>query len=76
MGLICFRGLQGGSDLAFQTVAEAYKALDDDAIKAGYDEGDDIPRERRRGGDEGPAHKETIDRKYFPERFGMLGMPI
>jgi len=59
----------GGSDEAFQRVAEAHQILSADDKKGTFDNGDDLKRERMRDGGEGPSVKEQLVKKYFPEKF-------
>lgn len=61
----------GGSTEAFEAVAAAYEVLGDEARRAAYDVGDDIPREIQSwDGQEGPAHATKVERTYFPDNFG------
>ena len=60
-----------GSTEAFEAVAAAYEVLGDEARRAAYDVGDDIPREIQSwDGQEGPAHATKVERTYFPDNFG------
>ena len=65
---------KGGSDEAFQRVGAAHACLSDDALRQDYDMGKDLDSPDK----EELTHRENIERRYFPERFGFhpFGDPL